>query len=134
MLASFALLMAGLAAGVVSMWLYQRSSPQDRIAELMAQSVSLQQQMQAYDGDFDGMLKLSRENLQVSLRRLGYAIGPSLLAGLPVIALLWVIGETSLSQHEFMSVGPTWVRSWLMLFMVATTVSALAYKSAFRVR
>ncbi|MCA9081161.1 MAG: hypothetical protein KDA58_11430 [Planctomycetaceae bacterium] len=124
----------GLIAGAVSMWLYQRVSPQDRLNQLVAELEESRQAMQAYEGDFDGMLELSKQNMWLSLKRVGYALGPSLIAGVPVIAAFAWLGSTAWATGEAMPFGPDWVRSWITLFIVATTISALAIKWAFKIR
>ena len=76
-------------SGVLSMLFYAASSPQKRLAELKSQTADLQRQLAAYDGDFRGAMALSQQNLRVSFHRLGLALGPTLLAGAPVILTMF---------------------------------------------
>lgn len=84
----------GVVAGVVSMLVYGRLSPQDRIQGLQQQLDALRTEMTAYDGDFAGAMTLTKQNLRLSLKRLGLALGPAVASGIPVLAALPLIGES----------------------------------------
>jgi hypothetical protein len=119
-------------SGVASMGLFAVTSPQQRLRELKEQTLDLQKQLSAYDGDFSGAMALTRQNLALSMRRLGWALWPSLLAGVPVVLVLLGIAELY-SGQQVLSIGPGWVRSWLTTFFTATTVAALGTKFAFKI-
>lgn len=87
----------GLVAGAASMLLYGRFSPQQRLQDLKSQAADLQQQMSNFDGEFSGAMTLARQNLRLSFKRLGLALGPSLLSGIPVLAAIPFIGSTYVS-------------------------------------
>ncbi len=116
--------------GVASMYLYAIFSPQRRLAELRSETMELQKKLAAYQGDFAGAARLMRQNLSVSFRRLGFAFVPSLIAGLPVIVVLIWMADGEWSGIAF---GPPWLQSWLTLFLVVTTCSALAAKRILRI-
>jgi hypothetical protein len=79
-------------SGALSMLLYGWLAPQSRIRKLQRISARVQQRLRSYEGDFRGAMALSRRNVKLAFRRLGLAAGPSLLAGIPVIAvMIWVL-------------------------------------------
>lgn len=78
----------GVVAGALSMGLYALASPQRRLKTLIDESNAARKALAAFDGDFSLALPLIRRTLSTSLRRLMFVLVPSLLAGLPVIAVL----------------------------------------------
>ena len=102
----------GALAGVLSMLLYGRWSPQERLQELKTQSSELQQQMSDFDGDFAGAITLAKQNLGLSFKRLGLALGPSLLSGIPVLAALPLIGEAYITYFASVAVAAIIVKQW----------------------
>ena len=82
-----ALLVTAMVAGAASMVLYRWVSPQDRLAELKLALKLSQQKLAAYDGDFSGLSPLIRTNLGLASRQVGWSIGPSLFAGLPLLLI-----------------------------------------------
>lgn len=122
----------GVISGAASMGLYALVSPQQRLRDLKAQTAEIQKQLSAYDGDFSGAMALTRQNLSVSMRRLGWALLPSLVAGVPVVLVLVGIYDVYSGQHVF-GFGPGWMRSWLTAFFTVVTVAALGTKFAFRI-
>ena len=122
----------GALSGIASMLLYARTSPQERLRGLREQTAALQKQLATYDGDFSGAMALSRQNLALSFQRFGWALGPSLLAGAPVILMLVGL-HGAFAQQTVIPWGPAWVGSWITTFLVATTVAALATKSTCKI-
>lgn len=119
-------------SGVLSMLLYAISSPQRRLAELKSQTADLNRQLVAYDGDFNGAMTLTQQNLRLSFHRLGLAVGPSLLAGAPVLLALFGLASVYENQ-EFFALGPSWARSWITGFLVVTSIAALTTKFACKI-
>jgi hypothetical protein len=120
-LSDWTLLVWGAASGMLSMVLYARLTPQTRIRRLQRVSARVQQRLRNYDGDFQGAMALSRRNVGLALRRLGLSAGPSLLAGIPVIAvMLWVV-----PQHE--------PQSATLAFFLVAACAALAAKFALKI-
>lgn len=102
----------GIIAGALSMLLYGRWSPQERLQELKTQSTDLQRQMSDFDGDFSGAMALAQQNLSLSFKRLGLALGPSLLSGIPVLAALPFIGEAYITYFVSVAVAAIVVKQW----------------------
>ena len=111
----FMVIVCGIVSGVASMLVYRRFSPQEQLKSLKLQAADLQQQMSHFDGELVGAMALARQNLQLSIRRLGVAMIPSLWSGLPVLLALLV------------------VREQYVAFFVATAVAALTAKLLFRI-
>ncbi len=84
----------GLLCGLLSMWLYAVISPQKRLLELREEAATLQKRLSAYEGALGGATKLIRQHLTVAFQRLGLALAPSLLAGLPVIVVILWLGDS----------------------------------------
>jgi hypothetical protein len=81
-------------AGVASMAIYARVSPQRRLKNLAAQTAETQQALSACDGDFAVAWPLIRKLLATAFARLGLTLAPSVAAGLPVIVvLIWMDGR-----------------------------------------
>lgn len=78
----------GALAGVAGMVLYRWVSPQQRLAAVRAELTVAQRALMDYDGDFAGLRPRLQRQFALALRQLVLTLGPSLLAGLPVI-LLW---------------------------------------------
>ena len=100
----------GTIAGIASMLIYRRLSPQDRLRRLGDDIVAVRKQLNAYDGDFSGAMALTGENLRLSFRRLGCVLWPSLVSGLPVLSGLPTVG------------------AHLVPYFLAVVVAALALK------
>jgi hypothetical protein len=87
-------LLWGILAGWLTMLLYRRFSNQERIGELKAEQKVQQKLIAEFDGEFSELLPLIRKTLGTGFRQLGLAIGPALLATIPVLFLVvWVAGR-----------------------------------------
>jgi hypothetical protein len=83
--------MWALASAAATMWVYARFSNQDKLAALKPQIKAVQKKLSNYDGDFSGLKPLIAENFRLSGRQIGLALGPALLAGVPVLfVLVWI--------------------------------------------
>lgn len=81
-------------SGWATMWVYRATSNQDKLAALKPQVKAVQQKLATYDGEFSGLIPLIRENFRLSGRHIGLAIGPALIAGIPVLfVLVWGSNE-----------------------------------------
>jgi hypothetical protein len=88
------LLLWGVVAGWLTMLLYRRLSNQERIGRLKAEQKAQQKLIAEFDGEFSDLMPLIRKTLGTGFRQLGLAIGPALLATVPVLFLVvWVAGE-----------------------------------------
>jgi hypothetical protein len=77
-------------SGWATMWVYREVSNQEKLAALKPQVKAVQQKLATYDGEFAGLLPLIRENFRLSGRHIGLAIGPAVVAGIPVLfVLVW---------------------------------------------
>lgn len=81
-------------SGWATMWVYRAASNQDKLAALKPQVKAVQDKLKRYDGEFSGLIPLIRENFRLSGRHIGLAIGPALVAGIPVLfVLVWGSNE-----------------------------------------
>ncbi len=82
------LLLWSAVASAVTMKLYQWTSRQERMAALKADAKEAQRELASFDGEFDEMMPLIRRSLGASTKMLGLAIGPAMIASIPVIFVL----------------------------------------------
>lgn len=83
----------GVLAGWLTMVAYRHLSNQERIGELKRAQKDRQRQIAEFDGEMDELLPLIFGTLRLGFRQLGLAIGPALLATIPVLFLVaWVAG------------------------------------------
>lgn len=75
----------------LTMWVYRRFSNQQEMAALKPKIKGVQKKLSNYDGEFSGLVPLIRENFSLAGRQLALALGPALLAGVPVLfVLVWI--------------------------------------------
>jgi len=88
------LVLWGIFAGWLTIIVYRRFSDQEKIAELKALQKEQQKNIAEFDGEFSELLPLVRHTLAVGIKQLGLALGPALLATVPVLFIvIWVAGE-----------------------------------------
>jgi hypothetical protein len=84
----------GTFAGWLSMFFYRLFSNQEKIGGLKAQQKKSQIEIAEFDGEFSELMPLIRHTLALGFRQLGHALGPALLATIPVLfIIIWVAGE-----------------------------------------
>jgi len=87
------LVLWGVLAGWLTMVAYRRLSNQERIGALKREQKERQREIAEFDGEMDELLPLIFGTLRLGFRQLGLAIGPALLATVPVLFLVaWVAG------------------------------------------
>jgi hypothetical protein len=75
----------------VSMFLYRLTSRQEALAALKPQMKQAQKALATFDGEIEEILPLVWRSLSLSFRQLGLALGPAVLASIPMIfLLLWI--------------------------------------------
>lgn len=82
----------GIVSSILSMWLYKLLSPQEKLAQNKIAVAETKKTLAKYDDDFEGALQLSQRLLGLSLKQVGLALGPAILASLPVVFLLVWLG------------------------------------------
>jgi uncharacterized membrane protein (DUF106 family) len=120
----------GFVLGAVTMLLYDKLSPQDKIAELKEEVSEAQKRLHNYRGDeFSELLSRMKTALDASLRQMKVMFLPTMIAAGPVIVvLLWM--PTAYSG-ELISFGPAWLRSWYVIFLTTLSISAVLTKYLF---
>jgi uncharacterized membrane protein (DUF106 family) len=95
------LLLWGVAAGWLTMLVYRRLSNQEKIGLLKAEQKAQQKRIAEFDGEFSELMPLVRATLGTGFRQLGLALGPALLATVPVLFLVvWVAGAFAYQSPE----------------------------------
>jgi len=88
------LIIWGILAGWLSMVVYGFFSDQGKIGKLKTQQKKQQKDIAKFDGEFAELMPLIRQTLALGFRQLGLALGPALLATIPVLfIIIWVAGE-----------------------------------------
>lgn len=84
----------GIFAGWFTMVIYRLFSNQAKIGTLKAQQKTQQKQIAEFDGEFAELMPLIRHTLALGFKQLGFALGPALLATVPVLFIvIWIAGE-----------------------------------------
>ena len=84
----------GILAGWLTMVVYRRLSNQVKIGELKAQQKIQQKKIAEFDGEFEELMPLIRHTLALGFKQLGLALGPALLATVPILFIvIWVASE-----------------------------------------
>jgi uncharacterized membrane protein (DUF106 family) len=95
------LLLWGVAAGWLTMLVYRRLSNQEKIGLLKAEQKAQQKRIAEFDGEFSELMPLVRATLGTGFRQLGLALGPALLATVPVLFLVvWVASAFAYQAPE----------------------------------
>jgi len=82
----------GIAASIITMWLYVLFSSQGKLSKIKTEAAETKKVLSEYDGDFKGAWQLIRQSLRLSLKQIGLALGPTILASLPVLFMLVWLG------------------------------------------
>lgn len=127
--------MWGALAGGITMAVYMATSPQVLIYCLKQRTADLRRRMMDPDLESAAFWSLSAENLRVSLALLGRVTGPALLSALPVLLLAAWIDAVCGSAVLLGGFGflPDWALGWETPFFLATLVTTLAIRIAWRV-
>jgi hypothetical protein len=84
----------GILAGWLTMITYRLFSDQEKIGTLKTLQKSQQKNIAEFDGEFAELMPLIRHTLGLGIRQLGLALGPALIATVPVLFIvIWVAGE-----------------------------------------
>ena len=88
------LILWGVFAGWLSMVVYRLLSDQKKIAAFKAQNKKQQKLIADFDGEFAQLMPVIRHSLALGFKQLSLALGPALLASVPVLfIIIWVPGE-----------------------------------------
>ena len=82
------------------MLFYRWFSPQSKLESLMQRLQAAQQEMNDYDGEFEGMLPLIKSTLSLAMQRVWLSFVPSLIAAVPLILVMVCIGSIEDSQLD----------------------------------
>jgi hypothetical protein len=88
----------GIVASILTMWLYVLLSSQGKLSRIKTEVADTKKALAQYDGDFKGAWRLIRQSLRLSLKQIGLALGPAIVASLPVLFMLVWLG-TAYNYH-----------------------------------
>ncbi len=118
--------------GALCMLIYKWTSPQRRLSEIGAELAQLRAELAA-DGELEQQLPLVRRNLSLALSKFLLSLGPALLAAYPGIALyLWM--QSVFAGHEYLAIGPSFVRSWQAIALSVMLAVSLTLKLVLHIR
>ena len=87
------------ASAWVSMAIYRRTSRQQELTTLAAESRALRAELAEYDGEFSGLMQRVRRLMRLSARHLRLSFTPAMLGGLPLLLVLpWLSNTFSYSM------------------------------------
>jgi hypothetical protein len=116
-----------LVSAVLSMLLYATLSPQHRILSLKAEQKTLRHTLLNYDGPFDSMMPLIRQNLLVSFRLIGICMIPVLVATIPIVWIMMALYERY-GEQPFLTIGPEWMHGFDILYLITLIIASLLIK------
>jgi len=102
----------GIFAGWLTMVVYRFLSNQEKIGELKTLQKTQQKNIAEFDGEFGELLPLIRHTIALGFKQLGFALGPALLATVPILFIVfWIAGEyghemPASGNEVFLSVEP----------------------------
>lgn len=127
------LLLWGALGGIVSMAIYGWTSPQSRLVVVRRDLAEAQRALSAYDGPLAGLWPLMGRQLGLAFRQLGLALGPSVLASLPIV-FAWPGLAQRYDALRFANFLPNWLAGWEAPFVVAVIVVSLVCRRLWRLQ
>ncbi len=86
----------GVISALISMLFYRLLSRQQALTQLKSEIKSVQQDMNAFEGEFSDLMPLVRRNLGLAMKRVWMTLLPAIVAGLPLISVIaWCSNEFS---------------------------------------
>jgi len=125
-------LLWGTITAVVSMVIYARIAPQDKIRSLKAEQKSNKKLLKAYDGDFSGMRVLLKRDLGYSMKLVVISIVPFVVSLAPAVGLMYGL-EAHYAEVAFPTIGADWTGSFEFWFLLAAIIVSLAIKIIFKI-
>ncbi len=125
-------LLWGTLTAMVSMGIYAKIAPQDKLRELKAAHKEHKKKMKGYDGDFEGLSVLIKQDLGFSLKLIAASVVPFVASMAPVI-LLMVGLEDIYANTTFPTMGAEWTGCFEFWFLLAAIVVSLAIKVIFKI-
>ena len=115
-------------SAAVSMLLYKRLSPQQKIAELTITIKNLQRQLLASDASPQELSGVMKRYISLSFSKVVVVLLPSLVSALPFLLVIPGL-ERSFSQMDIIHFGFDWMRQWItgVVFFALTTSLLLKY-------
>jgi hypothetical protein len=126
------ILLWALASGIITMALYARIAPQEKIAGLKQQQKTLRDQLLTFDGNWQEANDLIRKNLKIALRMIGLCILPVLAAGLPVVWVMAGLYERY-GEQAIIMIGPSWLQGFDALYILMLLAVSVAIKLLFEI-
>ena len=127
----------GSLSGVLSMFIYKKTSPQEKIIKLKSEIHGAQKELAAFDGDFLEVLPKIKNTLWLSLRQVGLSFAPTLVALIPMVLLFVGCEELNSAMKpegaDLLAFGPPWIRSWVFVFLSSLFTSSVLIKFIFKI-
>lgn len=125
-------LLWGVLTAIVSMSIYAKIAPQDKIRALKAEQKANKILLKAYDGEFEGMSALLKKDLGFSLKLVVISIVPFVVSLAPVVGLMYGLEEIY-AETVFPTVGAEWTGCFDFWFLLSAIVVSLAIKIIFKI-
>ncbi|MFW0777253.1 MAG: hypothetical protein ACN2B6_05995 [Rickettsiales bacterium] len=118
--------------GIISMTLYRRLSPQQKLITLKEAQKNSRSTLRNYDGDMAGLYVLIGKDLNISFRHMGLMLIPTLIAITPVIYVMVELAD----YYQDMRVLPwhyDWIGSVEILFLLVMLPVSIIIKFAYKI-
>lgn len=118
--------------GIISMTLYRRLSPQQKLITLKEAQKNSRSTLRNYDGDMAGLYVLIGKDLNISFRHMGLMLIPTLIAITPVIYVMVELAD----YYQDVRVLPwhyDWIGSVEILFLLVMLPVSLIIKFAYKI-
>jgi uncharacterized membrane protein (DUF106 family) len=122
----------GVLTAAVSMGIYVLIAPQEKLRLVKAEQKANKAKLKAYDGDFEGMSVLIKQDLRCSLKMVTLSLVPFVVSMAPAIALMYGL-EDVYANVPFPSLGAEWTENFEFWFLLAAIVVSLAIKVIFKI-
>lgn len=122
----------GLFTGTFSMVIYVLCAPQTKLKQLKAAQKENKKLLKGFDGEFDALKVLIKNDLRYSLHQVAISIVPFLLSVAPAFAIMYGL-EAAYIGLALPTLGAEWTGNFEFWYIFAVIVSSLGIKFFFKI-
>jgi hypothetical protein len=126
------LIIWAIASAGISMALYARISPQQKLTHMKATQKETRRQLMRYDGNWDGLQALIIKDLSLALKQVGTVLLPFIISVAPMIWLMLQLAALYEGQ-TYSSFGPDWMRGFEFWYILVVIIASLIIKIKFKI-
>lgn len=125
-------LLWGVLTAIISMAIYAKIAPQEKIRTLKAEQKANKSVLKAYEGEFDGMSALLKKDIGYSLKLVAVSLLPFVVSLAPVVLLMYGLEELN-TNTVYPTLGAEWTGNFDFWFLLSAIVVSLAIKIIFKI-